>query len=663
MTQHVKLETDGALAVLVIDNPPVNAISRAVVSDLDAALARIEADASLRALVVRCAGSTFVAGGDIREFDRPDFSAKPFNAVLARIEALPIPVVAALHGTALGGGLELALACHWRVADAKARVGLPEVKLGLLPGSLGTQRLPRLIGAEAALDLILSGRMVDAAAAARIGLVDEIVVGELPAAAARFALRLADERRAPRRSGTLVPSAADRDPALFARRRAEIAARARHYPALPAIVDCVEAAASRPFADGAALEAEAFEALRASPQSAALRHLFFAEREVSRIPDLPAETATRPVGRVGVVGAGTMGGGIAMTFANAGLPVTLVEVGAEALDRGLGTVRRNYEAAAARGRMSADQVAARMDLIAGTLDYGALAACDLVVEAVVENMALKTRVAAELGRVCRPGAIIATNTSTLDVDALALASGRPGDFLGMHFFSPANVMRLLEVVRGARTAPDGLATVMRLARRIGKVAVVSGVCYGFIGNRMLESYMREADFLLMEGVPPARIDAAIEALGLPMGPCRMLDLAGLDVAAKVVIERRAAGGLPDDPSYRAPVQAMLELGRLGQKTGAGYYRYDGRKPTPDPQCAEICAALARRHGIAPREHVDDAEIVERCLYPVINEGARILEEGIALRPGDVDVVWVNGYGFPDHLGGPLHWADRIGMAT
>lgn len=663
MAECVTLHVDGMLAVLVIDNPPVNAVSRAVVSGLEAALASIEADGRLRAVVIRCAGSTFVAGGDIREFDQPGFSAEPFNAVLARVEALPIPVVAALHGNALGGGLELALACHWRVADAKTRIGLPEVKLGLLPGSLGTQRLPRLVGAELALDLILTGRLLDATVAAKFGLIDEVAAADVAGAAVAFARRVVAEARALRRASAMEPSTADRDPALFARKRAEIAAKARYYPALPAIIDCVEAAVTHSFAAGAVREAQGFEALRASSQSAALRHLFFAEREVGRIPNLPLDVPTRPILRVGVVGAGTMGGGIAMTLANADVPVALVEVGGAALGRGLAAVRRNYDAAASRGRMTVEQVATRMGLIEGTLDYGALASCDLVIEAVVEDMALKRRVAAELGRVCKPGAIIATNTSTLDVDALALASGRPADFLGMHFFSPANVMRLLEVVRGARTAPDVLATVMRLARRIGKIAVVSGVCYGFIGNRMLESYMREADFLLMEGVPPARIDAAIEALGLPMGPCRMLDLAGLDVAAKVVIERREAGGLPDDVSYRAPVQEMFKRGRLGQKTGAGYYRYDGRKPSADPECAAICAELARVNGIAQRDRVADAEIVERCLYPVVNEGARILEEGIALRPGDIDVVWVNGYGFPDHLGGPLFWADRIGIAT
>lgn len=663
MAELVTLDIDDTLAVVTIDNPPVNAVSRAVVSGLAAALARIEAKDGLRAVVIRCGGSTFVAGGDIREFDQPGFSTAPLNAVLARIEALPIPVVAALHGTALGGGLELALACHWRIADARTRVGLPEVKLGLLPGSLGTQRLPRLVGTERALDLILSGQLIDVVAAAKIGLIDEIADGDIAHAAAAFARRIAAEARPVRRTSAMEIPAPDRDPALFARKRSEIVAKARRYPALPAIIDCVEVAATRPFVEGAAREAQAFESLRASPQSEALRHLFFAERDIGRIPDLAADVPTRPIQRVGIVGAGTMGGGIAMTFANAGVPVTLVEVNAAALAHGLATMRRNYDAAASRGRMTVEQVATRMGLIEGTLDYGALAACDLVIEAVVENMAIKRNVAAELGRVCKPGAIIATNTSTLDVDALALASGRPADFLGMHFFSPANVMRLLEIVRGARTAPDALATVMRLARRIGKVAVVSGVCYGFIGNRMLESYMREADFLLMEGVPPAQIDAAIEALGLPMGPCRMLDLAGLDVAAKVVIERRQAGGLPDDPSYRAPVQAMFERGRLGQKTGAGYYRYEGRKPSSDPECAAICAELARRHGIAQRDRVDDAEIVERCLYPVVNEGARILEEGIALRPGDIDVVWVNGYGFPDHLGGPLFWADRTAIAT
>jgi 3-hydroxyacyl-CoA dehydrogenase len=407
--------------------------------------------------------------------------------------------------------------------------------------------------------------------------------------------------------------------------------------------------------------ARLFEECRVSPESDAMRHLFFAERAATKIPGMPEGLAPRSIRKVGVLGAGTMGGGIAMNFANAGIPVTIVETSPEALERGLGIVRKNYEASAAKGKMAADEPARRMALLHGSLNDADVADCDMVIEAVFENLDIKKQVARRMGQVCKPGAIIASNTSTLDIDLLAQASGRPGDFLGMHFFSPANVMRLLEIVRGAGTAPDVLHTVVQLARTIGKVPVVSGVCYGFIGNRMLESYLRESEFLMMEGASPAHIDRAVQSLGLAMGPCRMLDMAGLDVAAKVVIERGKAGGLPDDASYRAVVRKMLELGRYGQKTGAGYYRYEGRTPVPDPEVEQLCAALAAQHGIRRRTDIGDEEIIERCLYPLMNEGARILEEGIAYRPGDIDIVWVNGYGFPDYRGGPMHMADSLGL--
>lgn len=399
----------------------------------------------------------------------------------------------------------------------------------------------------------------------------------------------------------------------------------------------------------------------ASSEPAALRHLSFAQREAARIPGQDGEAATRPIAKVGVVGAGTMGGGIAMNFANAGIPTVIVENDAAALARGLSRIRGNYEASAAKGKLTAADVDTRMGMLQGALTLVALSDCDLVIEAVFENLEIKREVCAALGRVCKPGAVIGSNTSTLDIDLLAEASGRPADFLGLHFFSPANVMKLLEVVRGARTAPDVLATAMQLARTIGKVAVVSGVCYGFIGNRMLESYLREADFLLMEGASPQQVDSAIEALGLAMGPCRMLDMAGTDVAARIVLERGKAGSLPDDPAYRAVVVRLLETGRHGQKTGTGYYRYEGRKPVPDPAFEALCRDLAQQHGIARRSDITDAEITERCLYPLINEGARIVEEGIAYRASDVDVVWTQGYGFPEQQGGPLFMADRLGL--
>jgi len=654
----VTLERRGEVALLRIDNPPVNAISPDVVLGLEQALAAFECDDAARALVVGCAGRTFVAGGDIAAFDRPDFSAAPFNRVLSRLEAQDRPVVAALHGTVLGGGLELALACHWRVALHGTQFGFPEVKLGLLPGSLGTQRLPRLVGVRRALDLITTGRSIPADAALASGIVDKIVEESLEEAAIAYLHELLARDVVPRRlSARTVDAAASEvfDEALDIATREQAA-----YPAAAAIVRAVQASL-RPFAEGEQVEAQLFEQLRASPQSKALRHLFFAQREAAKIPGLARDTQLRPFQSVGVLGAGTMGRGIAMNFLNAGIPTVLVETTPQALDAATAAIRGLYEASAAKGKLTAAQVEQRMALLTGSLSDTTLADCDLVIEAVFENMGLKKEVCARLGQLCRPGAIIATNTSTLDVDVLAQASGRPADVLGMHFFSPANVMRLLEVVRGQKTSPEALATVLNLARRIGKVAVVSGVCYGFIGNRMAEVYMREAEFLMMEGATPAQVDGAVEALGLAMGPCRMLDMAGIDVGARTVIEYGKAGGLPPDKSYRALVRRMFELGRFGQKAGAGYYRYEGRKAMEDPETNRIAQELAARHGVVRRSDIPAQEIAERLIYSMVNEAAKILEEGIAYRGADIDVVWTAGYGFPDHQGGPLFMADRIGL--
>ncbi len=658
MTNPVIFETHGRIGVLRMNNPPVNALSPAAVAGLIEGFAAFEADASLQALLLHCEGRTFVAGGDISSFDLADFSTAPFNNFLARLEQSARPVVAALHGTVLGGGLELAMACHYRLALPGTRVGLPEVKLGLIPGSLGTQRLPRLAGVALALDLIQSGRMLDAARALEAGIVDVVCEGD----ALKLGLAYAESLLAApaRRSSERPVSQAGIAPDFFATALAA-AHKKPAYPALAAAVRCVQAAAELPFAQGEQVEAREFELLRPSATSRALRHLFFAERQVSKIPGLAKDVVLRKIASVGVVGAGTMGGGIAMNFANVGIPVVIVEATDEALQRGLGLVRKNYEASAAKGKLSAQQLAQRLSLLTGSLDYAALANCDMVIEAVFENMDLKRQICANLGQICKAGAIIATNTSTLDVDELAAATGRAADVVGMHFFSPANVMRLLEVVRGAQTAPEVLATVMKIAGVIGKVAVVSGVCYGFIGNRMAEVYMREAEFLLLEGAQPRQIDRAVEALGMAMGPCRMLDMAGIDVGAKTVIERDKAGGLPPDPNYRVLVRKLFELGRFGQKTLAGYYRYEGRTPLPDPLVTKICVALAAQYGIERRSDITDQEIVERLLYPLINEGALILSEGIAYRGADIDMVWVAGYGFPDHRGGPLFMADEIGL--
>lgn len=660
MTTPVTFTRDGRIGLICIDQPPVNALTSAVVTGLAEAFDNFERDTTLDALVIHCGGRTFVAGGDITAFEVPGFSAEPLNRLFGRIEASRKLVVAALHGTVLGGGLELAMACHHRVASADARFGMPEVHLGLLPGSLGTQRLPRLVGPAMALDLISSGRMIGAQPALAAGLLDALSESAPRDAGIAAANALLAAGRAPRRASQLPVTTPE--PGLLERAESEAAAKPNH-PARSAIVRALRAAVTLPFDQGAAVEAQEFDALLQDPTSRALRHLFFAEREAAKIPSLPRDTPLRPVRRVGVIGAGTMGGGIAMNFLNAGIPTVVVEVNEMALQRGLGIIRRNYEASAAKGRLTPKQVEQRMGLLTAALSYHPLADCDLVIEAVFEDLALKTTVCARMGAIAKPGAIIATNTSTLDVDVLARATGRPADVVGMHFFSPANVMRLLEIVRGAVTAPDVLATVMKLAGQIGKVPVVSGVCYGFIGNRMAEVYMREAEFLLMEGAEPSQVDEAVEALGMAMGPCRMLDMAGVDVGARTVIESSKAGRLPPDPSYRALVQALFECGRFGQKTAQGYYRYEGRKAVGDPALTELATEIALKHGVARRAAIPQQEIVERLLYPLINEGIRILEEGIAYRPGDIDVVWVAGYGFPDFRGGPMLWADHIGLAT
>lgn len=677
MNTLVTLKQRGSVGILNIDNPPVNAFSGAVVDALGKALDDFEASDSLKALIVASTGRTFVAGADIREFSTPGFQTSTINATLARIENQSRPVVAALHGTVLGAGLELAMACHYRIAKPTTQFGLPEVRLGILPGLQGTQRLPRLVGLELALDMILSGCFINVDKALTSGLIDRVQDGEIKSLAFAYAEQLIKGHTGPRRTRDLVISTKALPDDFFDRALSEAAIKKKHYPASKRIVECVQAAATMSFEEGAAIEAALFEECRRSAESTALRKLFFAERDAVKIPGTMKNTAQQQIKKVGVLGAGTMGGGIAMNFANANIPVHIVETSQEALDRGLAIVRQNYESSAAKGKISADAPAKRMELFRGSCNYDDLADCDLVIEAVYENLEVKMQVCKRLGEVCKQGAIIASNTSTLDVNILAQSSGRPSDFLGMHFFSPANVMRLLEIVRGDHTAPEVLNTVVKLAKSIGKVPVVSGVCYGFIGNRMLEPYLREAEFLLMEGATPSQIDGAIQSLGLPMGPCRMLDLAGLDVAAKVVIERGKAGGLPNDPSYRAVVRKMMEEGRLGQKSGLGYYRYDGRTAIHDPKLETICAELAKMHGIERRSyvckglaekystdrrsHFTEDEIIERCLFPLINEGAKILEEGIAYRPGDIDLVWVNGYGFPDYRGGPMHYADVFGI--
>ena len=662
MSEVVSFTREGEIGVITVANPPVNALSQPVRAGLKAAVETGLADAGVQAMVLICDGATFIAGADIREFGKP-LAEPSLVPVIDAMEAADKPIVAAIHGTALGGGLEVALGCHYRVAVPGARVGLPEVHLGLLPGAGGTQRLPRLVGVEQALDLMVQGSHVPAPKALQLGILDELIEGELKTGALAFARRLLAENRGVQRASALpvAPVAAD----FFAKYEAGIARRLRGFKAPFHIIKAVEAAVNLPFAEGMQRESQLFQELMNSSESRAQRHVFFAEREVVHIvhsnlcPGLPKGTPKREIRQVAVVGAGTMGGGIAMNFANAGIPVAVLEISQEALDRGLGVVRRNYEATASKGRISAADVERRMGLIRPTTSYDDIADADLVIEAVFESMDIKKEVFRKLDAVCKAGAILATNTSTLDVDEIASVTGRPQDVIGMHFFSPANVMRLLENVRGKKTADDVIATVMDLSRRIGKIGVLVGVCDGFVGNRMLHQRNREAMYLVEEGAKPEQVDKVLYDFGFPMGPFAMSDMAGLDVGYKVREERRKAGKV--EPRESRWIDQIVEQGRHGQKTGAGIYRYeDGRTPLPDPEIEQLIERCAREAGIERRD-IGDQEILERCLYPMINEGAKILEEGIAARPLDIDIIWINGYGFPAYRGGPMFWADQIGL--
>jgi 3-hydroxyacyl-CoA dehydrogenase len=651
----VARERRGAIAVLTVANPPVNALSHGVRLGLLEGVRQAGADAGVQALVLACAGRTFIAGADITEFDKPP-RAPGLDEVLEALESSPRPVVAAIHGTALGGGLEVALACHWRVGVRTARLGLPEVKLGLLPGAGGTQRLPRAVGVEKALAMIVSGDPIGAEEASRAGLLDEVVEGDLTAAAVAFAERVVAEGRPLRKLRDLDDqvAAARGKPEIFARFRQAVARQTRGFRAPESCIQAVEAAVNLPFAEGLRRERELFLALLPSPESRAQRYIFFAEREAAKIPDVPADTPSREVRRAAVIGAGTMGGGIAMNFANAGIPVTVVEVSREALDRGLGVVRTNYEATAAKGRLSREEVEQRMGRITPTTDFAAVADADLVIEAVFEEMAVKQEVFRTLDAICKPEAVLATNTSTLDVNQIAAVTRRPESVIGMHFFSPANVMRLLENVRGAQSSRTTIATAMGVGRRLGKVPVLVGVCYGFVGNRMLHRRGAEAERLILEGALPQQVDRVLYDFGFPMGPFAMGDLAGLDVGWRV---RKGRG------ERAAVADRLCELGRFGQKTGAGYYRYQGdRTPRPDPEVEKIIVQVSTELGIT-RQPIPDAEILERLLYPMVNEGARILEERVAIRASDIDVIWVYGYGWPVYRGGPMFWADTVGPAA
>ncbi|WP_370187735.1 3-hydroxyacyl-CoA dehydrogenase NAD-binding domain-containing protein [Qipengyuania sp.] len=651
MTSPIRTERHDNVLVVISDNPPVNALGQAVRAGLNDAIGEALSDDTIEAVVIRCDGQTFFAGADITEFGKPPVGPN-LPETLDAMEASDKPVVAAIHGTALGGGCEVALACHYRVAVPSAKLGLPEVKLGLIPGAAGTQRLPRLVGAEAALPLVVGGNPISAKKAQAIGLVDALAgEGSLEADAIAFA-RSKIGQPVPRASEGTANEDGVRDPDLFDRFRASQARRIRGFDAPNAAIEAVKAAGELSYADGVKKERELFMKLMSGTQSAAMRHYFFAERAANKIDDVPKDTPLIPIKKVGVIGAGTMGGGIAMNFLSAGIPVAILEMKQDALDRGTGVMRKNYENTAKKGRMTADQVEQAMGLLTPTLSYDDLADCDLVIEAVYENMEVKKQVFAKLDEVVKEGAILASNTSYLDIDEIATATKRPGYVVGMHFFSPANVMKLLEVVRGAKTRDDVLATVMKLAKTIGKVAAVSGVCPGFIGNRMLSKRQEQANELIMEGANYWEVDDVLLEFGFPMGPFQMGDLAGIDI------------GWHRDPTKVTTIrEALCAAERFGQKNGKGFYDYDeARNHTPSDEVKAIIADFAAREGKQQRKISKD-EIRERLLYPMVNEGAKILEEGMAQRASDIDVVWINGYGWPLYTGGPMFWAQTIGLDT
>ncbi|WP_031554010.1 3-hydroxyacyl-CoA dehydrogenase NAD-binding domain-containing protein [Parvularcula oceani] len=645
----VSTRREGEILIVISDNPPVNALGHAVRKGLADAIGEASRDEGIKAVVIRCEGRTFFAGADITEFGKP-LQEPGLPQVVDMIEKSAKPVVAAIHGTALGGGLEVALGCHYRVAVPSAKLGLPEVKLGILPGAGGTQRLPRVVGVEAALPMIVKGDPISASQAKEIGLVDEIVADQgLEEAAIHYAQQVIG--KTPPRTGERTDRLSV-DDSVFEDFKQKNARRLRGYEAPLACIEAVRAAIELPLEEGLKKERELFMKLVAGEQSAALRHVFFAERQASKIDDVPKDTPLIPIEKVGILGAGTMGGGIAMNFLSAGIPVTMLEREQGPLDRGTGIMRKNYEATAKKGRMTDEQVEKAMGLLTPTLDMNDLGDCDLIIEAVFEDMDIKKDVFGKLDAVAKDGAILASNTSYLNIDEIASATKRPESVIGLHFFSPANVMRLLEIVRGEKTSDSVLATAMKLSKTIRKVAVVSGVCFGFIGNRMLAPRQAEANNLMLEGAKPWDIDRVLVEFGMPMGPFQMADLAGLDI------------GWNKEKSSSSTIREVLcERDRRGQKTGAGFYDYDeNRRGTPSKEVEEVIASFAEKSGREQRQ-IGDQEILERLLYPMVNEGAKILEEGIAQRSSDIDIVWINGYGWPPYTGGPMFWAERRGLKT
>lgn len=659
MSSIVSYEIIDNIGVVTINNPPVNALSQALREGMLNAVTAAQSDAS-EALVLICDGRTFIAGADITEFGKPPM-APSLPDVLSALEDSKKPVVAAIHGTALGGGFEVSLACHYRCAISSAKVGLPEVKLGILPGAGGTQRVPRVAGVKAALDMITAGNPISAAAASAMNLIDEVVEGDLKSGAIAYAKELVKSGAPLKRIRDIKIDPNSIEPGFFDAYRKKLAVRARGQIAPDRIVSCVEAAVNLPMDEGLARERELFTECVSSPQSRAMRHAFFAERLATKIKGLPADTKVRDIKKVAIIGGGTMGGGIAMCFANVGIPVIMLEINQEGLERGLGIINKNYSITLKKGKMTEAFVKERLALITGTTDYADLGDVDLVIEAVFESPEIKAEVFTKLDAVCKPGAILASNTSYQNIDDIAAATKRPQDVIGMHFFSPANVMKLLEVVRGEKTADDVLATAMKIGKTIGKVSALSRVCYGFIGNRMLMGYGRQAHALLLDGATPAQVDGAAEGFGMAMGPIAMSDLAGMDVGYKARKAREEQGEVID-PKTHCIATALVEMGRLGQKSGAGYYKYDPqtRARLVDPEVTELIKKQAADLGITQRE-ISDEEIVARLFYPLINEGARILEEGIAQRPSDIDIVYLYGYAFPVAKGGPMYYADEVGL--
>jgi 3-hydroxyacyl-CoA dehydrogenase len=656
-----RFEKRGNVGVIWINNPPVNAISVGVRAAIIDGVAKLAEDPELKIGVLACEGRTFMAGADITEFGKPPLSPSLHDAINA-VESSGKPIVAAIHGTAFGGGLEVALGCQYRVAIAGAKVGLPEVKLGLLPGAGGTQRLPRLIGIDAALAIIVSGDPVAATAAAKAGVIDKIIEGDLLEGAVGYARELA-ERKAPLRKVRDIAVDAGKVPAgYFDEARKRIAKEKKNLFAPQRIVGALEAAATLPFEKGMARERELFLQCAQNSQSKALQHVFFAERKAANVPNLDKNVTKRDIKAVGIIGAGTMGGGIAMNFLNVGVPVTLLEMTQEALDRGVGVIRKNYENTASKGKLTMEQVQQRMGLLKPTLAYGDLRDADLVIEAVFETMAIKKEVFAKLDQAAKKGAILASNTSYLSIDEIADSTSRPSDVVGMHFFSPANVMRLLEIVRGARTAQDVLVTVVDIAKRINKVGVVCGNRDGFIGNRMLGGYAYQASLMVLEGAMPEQVDAALRNFGMPMGVLQMSDLAGLDVGYKSRKDRDPA---TFDGRVSRSADLLVEMGRKGQKTQAGFYDYapGDRTPRASPVVAGIIEQVSKEYGITRRQFTDE-EIVERCFLALMNVGCDVLSEGVASRSSDIDIVYLYGYGFPAYRGGPMFWAENsVGLST